>query len=111
MNGIRIVQNGIIAGIHFSRHMDSSGTIVKSLYEKIGYGITLSLQNSMYLCVMPDRGYHTLAVTRYIMKMGNSFLGTHWETIAVKNRDIQLHQLVFQLPQNVNITGDGICIA
>ena len=85
--------------------------LLKVYMKKIGYGITLSLQKIMYLCVMLDRGYHTLAVTRYIMKMGNSFLGNHWETIAVKNRDIQLHQLVFQLPQNVNITGDGICIA
>ena len=82
MNGIGIVQNGNIAGIHFSHHGDTSGTIVKSLYEKLGYGLTPSLRNSMDLCVMLDQGYHTSAVIRYIMKMGNSFLGTHLGKIA-----------------------------
>ena len=77
MNGIGTVQNGIIAGIHFSRHRDSSGTIVKNLYEKLGYGLTPSLRNSMDSCVMLDQGYHTSVVTRYIKKMRNSLLGNH----------------------------------
>ena len=83
MNGIGTVQNGIIAGIHFSRHGDSYGTIVKGLYEKLGYWLTPSLRNIMDSCVMLEQGYHTSEVTRYIMKMGNSFLVTHSEKLLI----------------------------
>ena len=33
--------------------------------------------------VILERSYHTLAITWYIMKMGNSFLGTHLKKILI----------------------------
>ena len=83
INGIGTVHNGIITGNHFSRRGYIYGTIVKSLYEKLGYELTPSLRNSMDLCVMLGQGYHTSAVTWYIIKMGNSFLDTHSETLLI----------------------------
>ena len=77
INDNETVHNGIIAGIHVSHHGDSSGTIVKSLYKKLGYRLTPSLYNSNDSCVMLDRGYDNSSVTRYMMKVGNLFLGTH----------------------------------
>jgi hypothetical protein len=82
MNGMGIVQNGLVISIHFSRHGDSAGTVVESLYQKVGYGLGNTLRNKMDACVIMDRGYHTSSGIKFVMKMGCSFLGTHSEKVG-----------------------------
>ena len=43
MNAMGIVQNGLITSVHFSRHGDSSGTVVKSLFKTLRYGLEPTL--------------------------------------------------------------------
>lgn len=84
MNGAGIVENGIIASVHFSRHGDGPLHNVKSLFRNVGYGVSdddNTLKKKLKMSVKLDRGYHIELVNEFLGELGASWLGTHSEKV------------------------------
>lgn len=79
MNGMGLVESGVIVAVRFSRHGDSALSVTKNLFKSIGYGNEPGLQKNLGGVTMIDRGYHIPCVIKYILSMGLNFLGTHSE--------------------------------
>ena len=82
MNGLGMVETGLILAIRFSRHGDNALSICQSLMDKVGYGLQPGLKNKIDGLVMLDRGYHTPSVIKFFSDIHCGFLGTHSEKIG-----------------------------
>ena len=74
MNGIEMVETGLILATRFSRYGDNALSICQSLMDRLGYGVQPGLKNKIDGLVMLDRGYHTPSVTKFFQKFIVAFL-------------------------------------
>ena len=86
MNGMGVVETGIITSIHFSRHYDGPLATVKSLFRNICYGPRSNDDNTLRskcrINVGLDRGYHIESVISLLIELVDGYFGTHSEKIG-----------------------------